>query len=82
MNGMVEAWEQAAPTVCTLRSSTISIHSINVSLIFPPQHSDMNEEMRVEAMELCVTACEKHSNNNEASVALIYVCKVPKSCFL
>lgn len=25
----------------------------------------MNEEMRVEAMELCVTACEKFSNNNE-----------------
>ena len=29
------------------------------------QHSDMNEEMRVEAMELCVTACEKHSASNE-----------------
>lgn len=25
----------------------------------------MNEEMRVEAMELCVTACEKFSTNNE-----------------
>ena len=25
----------------------------------------MNEEMRVEAMELCVTACEKFANNNE-----------------
>ena len=32
------------------------------------QHSDMNEEMRVEAMELCVTACEKFSNNNEVYV--------------
>lgn len=52
----------------------IQYHFINVSLVFPPQHSDMNEEMRVEAMELCVTACEKHSNNNEASVALIYDC--------
>ena len=29
------------------------------------QHSDMPEEMRVETMELCVTACEKFSNNNE-----------------
>ena len=29
------------------------------------QYSDMNEEMRVEAMELCVTACEKHSSSNE-----------------
>lgn len=27
----------------------------------------MNEEMRVEAMELCVTACEKHSSSNEVS---------------
>ena len=25
----------------------------------------MNEEMRVEAMELCVTACEKHAASNE-----------------
>ena len=31
------------------------------------QHSDMNEEMRTEAMELCVTACEKHGSNNEVS---------------
>ena len=30
-----------------------------------PQHSDMNEEMRTEAMELCVTACEKFASNNE-----------------
>ena len=27
----------------------------------------MNEEMRTEAMELCVTACEKFSNNNEVN---------------
>ena len=32
------------------------------------QHSDMNEEMRTEAMELCVTACEKFSTNNEVSI--------------
>lgn len=25
----------------------------------------MPEEMRVEAMELCVTACEKYATNNE-----------------
>ena len=31
------------------------------------QQSDMNEEMRVEAMELCVTACEKHSASNEVN---------------
>lgn len=29
------------------------------------QHTDMPEEMRVEAMELCVTACEKYATNNE-----------------
>lgn len=32
----------------------------------------MNEEMRVEAMELCVTACEKHGSSNEASVIMPY----------
>ena len=28
----------------------------------------MNEEMRVEAMELCVTACEKFAANNEVKI--------------
>ena len=31
----------------------------------------MNEEMRVEAMELCVTACEKFSTNNEVCEAFV-----------
>merc|ERR1711976_134367 len=35
------------------------------------RHSDMNEEMRVEAMELCVTACEKFSSNNETAAKMI-----------
>ncbi|XP_045146866.1 dynein axonemal light chain 4 [Echinops telfairi] len=35
------------------------------------QHSDMPEEMRVETMELCVTACEKFSNNNESAAKMI-----------
>lgn len=35
--------------------------------IYPPQHTDMSEEMRVETMELCVTACEKFATNNEVS---------------
>ena len=30
----------------------------------------MNEEMKVEAMELCVTACEKFANNNEVFINL------------
>ncbi len=33
----------------------------------------MNEEIRVEAMELCVTACEKHASNNEVSCRNIVV---------
>ncbi|ELU16999.1 hypothetical protein CAPTEDRAFT_157041 [Capitella teleta] len=35
------------------------------------RHSDMAEEMRVEAMELCVTACEKFSSNNEVAAKMI-----------
>ncbi|XP_056122589.1 dynein, axonemal, light chain 4a isoform X1 [Rhinichthys klamathensis goyatoka] len=31
------------------------------------RHTDMAEEMRVETMELCVTACEKFASNNEVS---------------
>ena len=27
----------------------------------------MNDEMKTEAMELCVTACEKFSSNNEVN---------------
>lgn len=45
-----------------------SIHRIKSqcsSLTFKFQYSDMNDEMRTEAMELCVTACEKFSANNE-----------------
>lgn len=30
----------------------------------------MNDEMRTEAMELCVTACEKFVNNNEVRIDL------------
>ena len=32
----------------------------------------MADEMKTEAMELCVTACEKYSNNNEVSYLLSY----------
>ena len=32
----------------------------------------MNEEMKIEAMELCVTACEKHGSNNEVHNAYIH----------
>ena len=41
-----------------------------LSLLLYFQHSDMNDEMRTEAMELCVTACEKFASNNEVSLNL------------
>ena len=33
----------------------------------------MNEEMRMEAMELCVTACEKHPTSNEVRLGFATV---------
>ena len=36
-----------------------------VNLIIILQNSDMSEDMRNEAIELIVTACEKYSTNNE-----------------
>jgi len=35
------------------------------------RHSDMNDEMKTEAMELCVTACEKFASNNEAAAKMV-----------
>ncbi|XP_046981136.1 dynein axonemal light chain 4-like [Schistocerca americana] len=35
------------------------------------RHCDMIDEMRGEAMELCVTACEKHAANNEMAARMI-----------
>uniref|UniRef100_A0A1A9V8H4 Dynein light chain n=1 Tax=Glossina austeni TaxID=7395 RepID=A0A1A9V8H4_GLOAU len=34
-------------------------------------HSDMNEEMRIEAIELSMTACEKYSTNYEQAARVI-----------
>lgn len=39
-----------------------------------PQHTDMSEEMRVETMELCVTACEKFATNNEVRPHYVLSC--------
>ncbi|CAF3063919.1 unnamed protein product [Rotaria socialis] len=33
--------------------------------------SDMNDELKTECMELCVTACEKFSQNNESAARMI-----------
>ncbi|CAF0848711.1 unnamed protein product [Brachionus calyciflorus] len=35
------------------------------------RNSDMHDEMRTEAMELCVTACEKFASNNEGAARMI-----------
>lgn len=32
----------------------------------------MNDEMKTEAMELCVTACEKFASNNEVRASATY----------
>ncbi|KAH8277631.1 hypothetical protein KR018_002408 [Drosophila ironensis] len=41
------------------------------TLIFFPQHSDMNEEMRIEAIEMTILACEKYSANYEHAAKVI-----------
>ena len=33
----------------------------------------MNDEMKTEAMELCVTACEKFASNNEVIIFAAYM---------
>ncbi|CAH8603337.1 unnamed protein product [Schistosoma guineensis] len=35
------------------------------------KYSDMNEDMQTEVMELCVTACEKFSTDNEAAARFV-----------
>ncbi|XP_073847805.1 dynein axonemal light chain 4 [Musca autumnalis] len=35
------------------------------------KHSDMNEEMRTEAIELSITACEKYASNYEQAARII-----------
>nr|CAH8862156.1 unnamed protein product [Trichobilharzia regenti] len=35
------------------------------------RYSEMNEELQTEVIELCVTACEKYSNNNELAARMV-----------
>ena len=44
------------------------------------QHSDMNDEMKTEAMELCVTACEKFASNNEVIIFPVYMISINFGC--
>ena len=41
----------------------ISVEDVQASVL--QAQADMNEELKTECMELCVTACEKFSQNNE-----------------
>jgi hypothetical protein len=38
----------------------------------------MTDEMRNETIELCVTACEKHSSNNEVNEAVLLLSNIIK----
>ena len=49
----------------SIKNTVVTLYPCLVML----QYSDMNEEMRVETMELCVTACEKFSANNEVCLS-------------
>lgn len=49
-----------------------NILSLTFNLCVCLQHTDMPEEMRVETMELCVTACEKFATNNEVSERFVW----------
>ncbi len=35
------------------------------------KQSDLSAEARAEVMEMCVNACEKHTNNNESAAKMI-----------
>ncbi|CAH8545601.1 unnamed protein product [Schistosoma turkestanicum] len=35
------------------------------------RYCDMHEDMQTEVLELCVTACEKHSTDNEAAARFV-----------
>ncbi len=60
---LTQAMPPHAPTGYNILLLTCMVLSV------VPQYSDMNEEMRMEAMELCVTACEKHASNNEVGIS-------------
>lgn len=66
-------WEQPIKAPKLQRNVQIFLEEI---LLF--QYSDMNEELRNEAIEFCVTACEKFSTNNEVRIFIfdLRLCEV------
>src|SRR4029434_1568475 len=58
-------------SVCVCVCERVRVRERGVTpIICFVQHTDMPEEMRVETMELCVTACEKFATNNEVCVCV------------
>ncbi|GAB6032636.1 Dynein light chain 4, axonemal [Chamberlinius hualienensis] len=46
--------------------------SKRVSFTYPLiRETDMTEEMKIETIDLCVTACEKFTNNNESAARMV-----------
>lgn len=63
-SGLCDSVGNIRAVFCCLLSS-LYFSAQFLFLVCSLQHTDMPEEMRVEAMELCVTACEKYATNNE-----------------
>ena len=46
-----------------------AVESSNLQFTHPIiKKSDMNEEMKIEIFEICVSVCEKHSTDNKVSL--------------
>lgn len=57
-----------AAYIHTVQLQEMCIQISRLGAIFSTfQYSEMNEELQTEVVELCVTACEKYSSNNEVS---------------
>ncbi|KAJ8319184.1 hypothetical protein KUTeg_004275 [Tegillarca granosa] len=63
---MAEQTEEKKPDAAAQAADSKRIHTYPLI-----RHSDMHDELRTEAMELCVTACEKFANNNENAARMI-----------
>ncbi|KAJ2952493.1 hypothetical protein O0L34_g6811 [Tuta absoluta] len=58
--------DEGAPTIAGVEKVEKIIHTYPLV-----RHSDMTEEMKSEAMEISVTACEKFAQNNELAARMV-----------
>ncbi|KAI5646127.1 dynein light chain type 1 domain-containing protein [Phthorimaea operculella] len=58
--------DEGAPAIAGVEKVEKIIHTYPLV-----RHSDMTEEMKSEAMEISVTACEKYAQNNELAARLV-----------